>query len=220
MPPAPPPARRDRTEANHAARECHPGSGREGFGLTARLLALATLLLVSAATDADAAEQPSAADLPAALRDAITRLQPAAAVLGADEILVERCGAERRRDQVARADFNGDGRADYAVLLRIGEPKAVAGEALKSAPVWAVVFLARRDGLYRPFILSKSEEVMIPSRQVIALQSPGRVHHGAHPERVLTLKQPGIALILCGGTEKVYYWVNRGQTFREYLTRE
>jgi hypothetical protein len=165
-------------------------------------------------------EQPSAAHLPAALREAITRLHPAAAVLGADEILVERCGAERRRDQVVRADFNGDGRADYAVLLRIGEPKAIAGEALKSAPVWAVVFLARRDGLYRSFILYKSEDVMIPSRQVIALQPAGRVHHGAHPERVLTIAQPGIASILCEGTEKVYYWISRGQTFREYLTKE
>ena len=184
------------------------------------VLALAAWLLWSGATRAGAAEQPSAADLPAGLREAITRLHPAAAVLGADEILVERCGAERRRDQVVRADFNGDGRADYAVLLRIGEPTAIAGEALKSASVWAVVFLARRDGLYRPFILFKSEEVMIPSRQVIALQPSGLVHHGAHPERVLTLKQPGIASILCEGTEKVYYWVSRGQTFREYLTRE
>ena len=184
------------------------------------MLALAAWLLWSGAARAGAAEQPSAADLPPALREAITRLHPAAAVLGADEILVERCGAERRRDQVVRADFNGDGRADYAVLLRIGEPTAIAGEALKSASVWAVVFLARRDGLYRPFILSKSEEVMIPSRQVIALEPPGRVHHGGHPERVLTLKQPGIASILCEGTEKVYYWVSRGQTFRGYLTRE
>jgi hypothetical protein len=86
-----------------------------------RLLAFAALLLWGAGTRAEAAEQPGIADLPAALRQAITRLHPAAAVLGADEILVERCGAERRRDQVVRADFDGDGRADYAVLLRIGE---------------------------------------------------------------------------------------------------
>ena len=172
------------------------------------------------ATCAGAAEPPSAVDLPPALQEAITRLHPAAAVLRADEVLVERCGAEHRRDQVVRGDFNGDGRADYALLLRIGEPKAVAGEALKSAAMWAVVFLARRDGLYRPFILFKSDEVMIPSRQVIALRPPGPVHHGAHPERVLTLKQPGIASILCVGTEKVFYWVSRGQTFREYPTKE
>ncbi|HTY77288.1 MAG TPA: hypothetical protein VMI34_05675 [Candidatus Bathyarchaeia archaeon] len=119
-----------------------------------------------------------------------------------------------------RADFNGDGRADYAALLRIGEPKVVAGEPLRSAPVWAVVFLGRRDGLYRPFILARWDDVMIPSRRVMALQSTGPVHHGAHPERVLTLRQPGIASILCEGTEKVYYWVSRGQTFREYLIKE
>ena len=171
-------------------------------------------------TRAEAAEPPSATELPPAVQEAITRLHPAAAVLRADEVLVERCGTERRRDQVVRADFNGDGRADYALLLRIGEARAVAGEALKSVSVWAVVFLARRDGLYRPFILFKSEEVMIPSRHVIALQPSGRVHHGAHPERVLTLKQPGLASILCEGPEKVFYWVSRGQTFREYLTRE
>ena len=160
------------------------------------------------------------ADLPPALRDAITALHPAAAVLRADEILVERCGAQHRRDQVLRADLNGDGRADYALLLRIGEPKAVAGEALKSASVWAVVFLARRDGLYRSFILSKWDEVMIPSRQVIALQPVGHVLAGGHPGRVLTLKQPAVASILCEGTEKIYYWVSRGQTFREFVSKE
>jgi hypothetical protein len=159
-------------------------------------------------------------DLPPALREAIAQLNPEAAVLRADEILAERCKPEYRRDQVVRGDFNGDGRADYALLLRIGEPKAVGGEPLKSASVWAVVFLARRDGRYRPFILSKTDEVMMPSRRVVALQPPGQVHHGAHPERVLTLKQPGIASILCEGTEKVYYWVSRGQTFRAYLTKE
>jgi len=159
-------------------------------------------------------------DLPPAVREAIAQLNPEAAVLRADEILVDRCKPEYRRDQVVRGDFNGDGRTDYALLLRIGEPKAVGGEPLKSAAVWAVVFLARRDGRYRPFILSKTDEVMMPSRQVVALRPPGKVHHGAHPERVLTLKQPGIASILCEGTEKVYYWVSRGQTFREYLTTE
>lgn len=178
------------------------------------------LLSLGVATHAGAAAPPSVADLPPALREAITSLHPAAAVLRADEVLVERCGAEHRRDQVVRADFNGDGRTDYAVLLRIGEPKAVAGEALKSASVWAVVFLARRDGLYRSFILSKSNEVMIPSRQVIALRPPGRVQVGGHPERPATLKQAAIASILCEGTEKIYYWVSRGQTFREFLSKE
>jgi hypothetical protein len=172
------------------------------------------------AAHAEAAEHPGVADLPPALRDAITSLHPSAAVVRADEILVERCGAQHRRDQVLRADLNGDGRADYALLLRIGEPKAVAGEALKSASVWAVVFLARRDGLYRSFILSKWDEVMIPSRQVIALQPAGQVQAGGHPGRVLTLKQPAVASILCEGTEKIYYWVSRGQTFRGFLSKE
>src|SRR5262249_5904913 len=115
---------------------------------------------------------------------------------------------------------HGDGWLDYAVLLRVGAPKPVGTEPLKSVSLWAVVFLSRRDGHYRPFVLSKTDEVMLPSRQVIALQPPGGVHHGAHPERVLTLKQPGIASILCEGTEKVSCWVSRGQTFREYLTRK
>jgi hypothetical protein len=178
------------------------------------------LLLGAAATSSFAAEPPTADDLPPAVREAIVQLNPEAAVLRADEILVERCGAEHRRDQVARGDFNGDARVDYAVLLRVGTPKPVGAEPLKSVSLWAVVFLGRRDGHFRPFVLSKTDEVMLPSRQVIALQPPGKVHHGTHPERVLTLKQLGIASILCEGTEKVYYWVSRGQTFREYQTRK
>ena len=54
------------------------------------------------------AEEPSA--LPPALADAIKRLYPAARVVTADEILEERCGAGHRREQIFRADFNGDGR--------------------------------------------------------------------------------------------------------------
>src|SRR5215510_10799952 len=56
------------------------------------------------------------------------------------------CGAEHRRDQVVGGDFNGDGRVDYAVLLRVGVPKPVGAEPLKSVSLWAVVFLGRRDG--------------------------------------------------------------------------
>lgn len=141
-------------------------------------------------------------------------------MLGTDDVLADRCGTEHRRDQVVRGDLNGDGRADYAVLVRVGAPQAVSGEPVKSTSVWAVVFLGRRDGLYRPFILAKWDDVMMPSRRVIALQPPGKVHHGAHPERVLTLKQPGVRSILCAGTETVYYWASRGQTFREYLAKE
>ena len=73
--------------------------------------------------------------MPAALADAITRLHPAARVVRADEILEERCGAGQRREQAFRADFNGDGRQDYAAILRIGEPEGKPGEALGTAPL-------------------------------------------------------------------------------------
>jgi len=164
------------------------------------------------------AEEPSA--LPPALADAIKRLDSGASVVRAEDILEERCGAAHRREQLFRADFNGDGRQDYAALLRIGEPEGKPGEALRTAPLWAVVFLANRDGRYRPFILFKDGDATFPSRRVLWVQAPGRVHHGAHPERVLTLKHPAVGSMLCESTAKVFYWVGLRQTFREYLTKE
>ena len=165
-----------------------------------------------------AAEEPAA--LPTALADAIGRLHPAARVVGADEVLGERCSAEHRRRQLFRADFDGDGRQDYAALLRIGEPEGKPGEVLRTVPLWGVVFIANRDGRYRAFILFKDEDAMFPSRRVLWIQPPGRVHHGAHPERVLTLRHPAVGAMLCEGSAKVYYWVGLRQTFRDYLTKE
>ena len=158
--------------------------------------------------------------MPAALADAITRLHPAARVVSADEILEERCGAGQRRERVFRADFNGDGRQDYAAILRIGEPEGKLGEALRTAPLWGVVFLSNRDGRYRPFILFKDGDAMFPSRWALWVQPPGPVRHGAHPERVLTLKHPAVGSILCESTAKVFYWMGLRQTFREHLTTE
>ena len=60
------------------------------------------------AHEAAAAQEPFV--LPPALADAIKRLDSAASVVRADEILEERCGATHRRDQLFRADFNGHGR--------------------------------------------------------------------------------------------------------------
>jgi len=158
--------------------------------------------------------------MPAGLADAIKRLHPAARVVSADEILEERCGAGQRREQLFRADFDGDGRQDYAALLTIGEPEGKPREALRTVPLWAVVFLANRDGRYRPFILYKDADAMFPSRRALWVQAPGPVHHGARPERVLTLKHPAVGSMVCECTAKVYYWVSLRQTFREYLTKE
>jgi hypothetical protein len=158
--------------------------------------------------------------LPPALADAIKRLDPAARVVSADEVVEERCDAGQRREQIFRADFDGDGRQDYAALLRIGEPAGKPGEVLRTVPLWGVVFLAKRNGRYRHFILFKDDDAMFPSRRVLWVQRPGPVRHGAHPERVLTLKLPAVGSMLCGSTAKVFYWVGLRQTFREYLTKE
>ena len=163
-----------------------------------------------------ASSQTSAiGSLPAELTAAIKRLHAGAVVITAAEVDVDRCGAEHRRDQIFRADFDGDGRQDYATLLRIGEP-----QASRTVQLWGVVFLAKRDGRYRPFVLFQDADAMFPSRQVLWAQPPGFVKHGAHAERVLTLKLPAVGWTLCESTAKVFYWTSRGQTFREYLTRE
>jgi hypothetical protein len=182
------------------------------------LSALAALVALALVVGPAAAEEPVA--VPAKLADAISRLHSAARVVTADEVLGERCGAGQRREQMFPADFDGDGRLDYAALLRIGEPAGKPGEALRTVPLWGVVFLANRDGRYRPFILFKDEDAMFPSRRVLWIEPPGRVRHGAHPEWVLTLQRPAVGSMLCEGPARVYYWVGLRQTFRDYLTRE
>ena len=179
---------------------------------------LAALIALAFAAGPVAAEEPPA--VPAGVADAIRRLHPEAHIVRGDEILEDRCGAAQRREQIYRADFDGDKRQDYAALLRIGEPAGKPEEKLRTAPIWGVVFLANRDGRFRPFILFKDEDAMFPTRRALWVQPPGRVHHGAHPERVLTLKHPAVGSMLCEGTARVYYWVGLRQTFREYLTRE
>jgi hypothetical protein len=180
--------------------------------------ALAAFVVLALVAGPAAAQEPSA--LPPALADAIRRLHPAARVVTADEVLGERCGAAHRREQIFRADFDGDTRQDYAVLLRIGEPAGKPDEALRTVPLWGVVFLANRDGRFRPFILFKDEDAMFPSRRVLWIQPRGPVHHGAHPERVLTLRHPAVGAMLCEGPAKVFYWAGLRQTFREYLIKE
>jgi hypothetical protein len=79
---------------------------------------LAAVLLAPAVASPQASP---ATGLPAELTAAIKRLHAAAVVVTADEVYADRCGAEHQRDQVFRADFDGDGRQDYAALLRQGE---------------------------------------------------------------------------------------------------
>jgi len=182
--------------------------------LSSRLIA-GSLLMVFLAPATTWSQTTAITNLPAELAAAIKRLHAAAVVVTADEVYVDRCGAEHRRDQVFRADFDGDGRQDYAALLRIGE-----AQASRTVQLWGVVFLAKRDGRYRAFVLFQETDAMFPSRQVLWVQPPGFVKHGAHPERVLTLKLPAVGSMLCESTARVFYWTSRGQTFREYLTRE
>lgn len=188
--------------------------------LTTVAAVLIAIGLATPALAAGLAAAEEAVNLPPALGEAIKHLHPGARIVAADEVLGERCGPAQQREQIFRADFDGDRRQDYAVLLRIGEPGGKLGEALRTVPLWGVVFLANRDGHFRPFILFKDEDAMFPSRRVLFVQAPGPVHHGAHPERVLTLKHPAVGSMLCESSVKVYYWVGLRQTFRSYLTRE
>ena len=126
--------------------------------------ALVALALISLGAGLAVAEEPPA--VPPALAEAIKHLHPGARIVAADEVLGERCGPALQREQIFRADFDGDRRQDYAVLLRIGEP-GKPGEALRMVPLWGVVFLANRDGRFRPFILFKDEDAMFPSRRVL-----------------------------------------------------
>jgi hypothetical protein len=140
---------------------------------------------------------------------AIRGVAPGAAILRQQEIDWQSCGSDQKKDQIIQADFNGDGVADYAALLRIGQPKRQPTRALPTVeqevvPVWLVVFLGQRDSSFRSFISEKMPEGVIPMDVIIELRPPGIVQHVSSGRQV-RLTFPGIEVLACEKAGVVFY---------------
>jgi hypothetical protein len=114
------------------------------------------------------------------------------------------------------ADFNGDGRTDYAVLVRMGPGKNVekaAGRAFTLYDAAFVVLLGEPSGGFTRISLW-NHDMWIPINLVVGLAAPGVIReHGSAGDRTVELKNPGITVDICGKTTEVLYWNDVKKSF-------
>jgi hypothetical protein len=82
---------------------------------------MALLCCLSASAD----EPPANAEISKPLLEAIRKIAPNATILQANEIDAKGCGLLPKSPALVRADFNGDGLEDAAVLLKIFVSKEI-----------------------------------------------------------------------------------------------
>jgi len=170
------------------------------------LAGLTATAALSCATTAWSAESPP--ELPSRLHDAIRALNPDATIVQAADIDLMVC-EYRKSPGLVKGDFNGDGRLDYATLLRVGPITEVAaeGRTVKVFPTWFVVFLDLKDEL-KSFVIERGG-AYYPSVESIALQPAGSVREGGEGKtagRTIRLRHPAIKKTFCEKPAAVYYW--------------
>jgi len=96
--------------------------------------------------------------IPEQLAAAINQVRPNASVVTRSDVDWKSC-APPERDQIIKADLDGDGRLDYAALLFV--PKKPGAERKRDGTVaagWVVVLLGRADGAVESNVLDRHRD--------------------------------------------------------------
>jgi hypothetical protein len=144
---------------------------------------------------------------PEELKAAIQNVHPDAEILELDDMDTSSCGPLEAHPGLVSADFDGNGRVDYAVLFKAGdvkEEKEWRGRKLSLMDLWLVAFLQQDDGLLASFVLAEFE-TFLPSDVMIEKQLPGTIEEW-DSERIVTLRNPGFLFHFCGKSASVFYW--------------
>jgi len=138
------------------------------------------------------ADEPRAnADISTPLLAAIRKISPNAAILQPNEVDAKGCAPVPKSPALARADFNGDGLEDAAVLLKT----FVSGEIT----IWQGQEL-RRAYLARPLDKFPGH---IPVGAFVDLKTSGKIRPlGA--KRDIILSNPAVVLTYCEKSAAVY----------------
>lgn len=144
----------------------------------------------------------------------IRNLHPDAKILQLKDMDLESCGQLNMHPGLVDGDFNGDGRKDYAALLKIGgvkEEKEWEGKVWKLIDMWFVVFLGDGQGRFKNITIDQFE-TLLPSGVGISIQPPGIVREW-DSDRTIKLRNPGIQRFFCEKSAAVFYW--DGEKFRD-----
>ena len=153
---------------------------------------------------------PAPAELPARLHTAIAATHPGMHVLGADEAHYADCapGAAPGPAWFA-ADFDGDGRTDYAVLLITDKPTWTVqfdGQDYPTYQARVVAYFAQADGSLREHAVYTFQEAL-PTIRGIAPHAPESAAGSTMSPRTRP-RRAGIDFVSCGQFKVVYGWRN------------
>jgi ubiquinone/menaquinone biosynthesis C-methylase UbiE len=152
---------------------------------------------------------PTDAGLPVPLRTAIAATHPGMHVLGAEEARYTGCApAAAPGPAWIAADFNGDGRTDYAVLLVSDEATWTVRFDNQDYPTYAarvVAYLGQADGGLREREVYAFQE-SLPTIRGIAVQGSSAAGSGGEAR----MRHAGITFISCGQFAVTYYWTGDG----------
>jgi hypothetical protein len=105
-----------------------------------------------------------------------------------------------------KGDFNGDGRDDYAALLKTketGKETTWEGRKLREARFAFVLFLDDGNGGYTPRVVRRYVD-FVPTSVVLDLQPAGRVRNRETRQNV-GLSNPGVTLSFCEKSATTYF---------------
>lgn len=126
-----------------------------------------------------------------------------------DEDSAKSCGKEMGYKGFIKADFRGEGKSDYAVLL-----------SGKSDSNILVVFLKENNGVYKPILIEKEAgdiiEVVKKGERIDADEDLLGKQEGNH----VMLKNPAIESVFCERSSAVYYWNKKTNRFIKVWTSD
>lgn len=171
--------------------------------------AVVAYALVDSISVADSRDRSTASDSEV-LRATIQKLHAQATVIPLEDVNTTACGPPKGHPAIVQADFNGDGHADYAVLLRVGDVKRLreaAGKTYQLVEVWFVIFMSKADGTLAGIVLDRFDDDL-PLAMVLEIQAPGVIRaHGSYVHaREVRLKNPGVIRVICEKSAAVFYW--------------
>lgn len=169
-------------------------------------LRLAVLCCIALSPGAGRATPPQDVppyDVPPELRVALATLSPGSEIVQAEDVDRNVCGPTRSPGLVM-ADFNGDGRGDFAVLLKIYANRTVENPTSKPSRLWFVVLLADAMGVPRPVSVQSLD---------LGLLNRTRLEPGALAERQATgdaktaaPRRPVVIRRICKKSASLFYW--------------
>jgi hypothetical protein len=153
--------------------------------------------------------QAEKSSMPKSLVVAISKVAPNSIIVDAKEVDATACQPVGDSPGLVRADFNGDGRVDYAALLKIKVSKEETvwqGKSLREARFSFVLFLDDGSGGYKPRSIRRYTD-FVPTAVVIDLQPAGKIRH-RETRQYIRVPNPAVMLSFCEKSATTYYMVN------------